>query len=268
MPRKPDDAPPSWLDLWLDATTWWVEPAARAVEPAARASAQLLTGQPPERALAELADGIARRFSGEHLELVLHDRKAGGRLDSLRIFRTRDRYEARADLSDGTFDGVPIDQVSIAVRSVAVEPGTPARLTGEGITITGTAGLERLVAWLDQRIDTWKLSVDSTATIVAVPHGRRLHGLSFVVDPSVRDDVLHLELRGGRWRRLRFGLPGWLRFTRTIDLPALSNDLALAEARVSDGQVEFRLRQPSASGTIDLTSVREAIVRGTQIIVG
>jgi hypothetical protein len=268
LPRKPGDTQPSWVDLWRDATTWWVEPAARAVEPAARASAQMLTGQPPERALAELVDGIARRFSGQHIELDLHGRVAQGRLDSLRVFRARERYEARADLSNGTFDGVPIEQVSIAVRSVAIEPGAPARLTAEGITIRGTAALEPLVDWLDPRLDDWNLSVDASGAIVAVPVDRRYRGAAFVVDPTVEHDVLHLVLRGGRWRALKLNLPGWLRFTRSIAIPPLPNDMTLDEARVRDGDVEFVLSQPSASGTIDLAAMRDAIIRGTRLIIG
>lgn len=273
LPRKPEDstAPPSWLDLWMDATTWWVEPATRASESAARASAQMLSGQSPEQMLADLVDGVARRFAGNRIEVVLHGRPAKGRLDSIRVFRKDDRYEAKIDVSDGSFDGVPIEQATITVRSLRIDPGVPSRATAEGITITGRAALEPLIAWVDTRIDDWTLSVSDDArgrAVIAAPHEARYRGASFVVDGTLRDNELHVELRGARWRMVKVGVPGWLRFTRTIPIRELSSGLRLDEATRRGDVVDFRLSLAEATGDIDLMAVRDAIVRGTRIIIG
>ncbi len=242
--------PRSWLDAWVDLTTWWVEPAV--------AAAQRFPAQ-AEELLAQMIDGVVARFGGERVDLTIRGQQVVATLDSMRLLRRRDRRELRIDLSDVDAAGVLFDTLGI-VASVRLEPGVQPTFVATGIAVEGCAPLEPVIAWIDDRIGEWLLEV-SDHQIIARRGGSEA---TFVVEPFVRDDTVRLELRGVRWRKFAIGLPRWLRIERAFPV-AMAPGWSLREARRDGDRVRFRLRGREVEQRLDAPRLREAIVRGAQL---
>jgi hypothetical protein len=240
----------SWLELWSEATRWWTQPAEH-VE---------TWGAAGSRLLAELVDGLAGRFEGRRIELVLGDRHTRATLDCLRLRRTGEVYEARVELREIDWDGWPIE--TLAVRAGSARVAAPARLNVTDIEVVGRSRLEPLIARLNPVLSAWQLCVDDQGRMEA----RRPRGtVTLVVEPTVREHQLHTELRGVRWHRLRLDVPTWLRLTRTRTLPSLAHRMSIVEATRWADVVEFRLAIPSISQRFDPGRLRDAISGGGPI---
>lgn len=244
----------SWLESWLDMTTWWVEPATRA-------SAQVLS-YGPERILVELVDGVALRFGGERIECSVRGRSVAAHLDWLRLVPRKDRYEAHLQLSNVDSDGFAFDHLSAVAQSLEVDPGRHSRVTLSDIEVKGRSALTPVVAWLGSRLTDWILTVDQTGAVIA---RHRVRGVTLVVEPTVDHDAFQLELRAVRWRGHRLQVPNWLRLKRTVATLQLEPGVTVIEARRRGQAIDFDLRVESIQQGFELAQLREAILHGARI---
>lgn len=237
----------SWLDSWMDMTTWWIAPVTAAAG-----------AMRPEQLLAQLVDGIATRFAGQRIVVSIDGRAVPARLDSLRLLRRDDRFEVRVDVREVEVQGVRVDELSAVARSVSIDPGVSTTIVARRVETTGRASLEDLVRWIDGRTDDWRLRLDPHGRVIAT-HVRR--SVDIVVEPVVRDGVAFLEMREvgrGRWH---VPVPAWLRLERTIDLQ-LHEGWTLVEARRSGDLVHFRLSCDELTHGFNPATLRDAILRG------
>jgi hypothetical protein len=237
----------SWLDMWTEATDWWVDPTVAGAKDLAAAN---------ERALAELVDGIVGRFEGQRVRFALGGRPVRAELDWIRLRRIGERYEARLELTDVEADGWSLSSLSVAAASIKIEVVPSPRLTVSGIEFAGRSSLRSFVPWLDAHVNEWSLSLDEDGRITACrAPGRRV----LVIEPVVRDGRLDAELRAARWRGMRLTLPMWLRVVRSVSLPALPHRICVLDARRQGGDVAFRATSPSLSEELELDRLRNAI---------
>jgi hypothetical protein len=171
-PRQ-DDAE-VWLQLWGQATRWWVAPVGggRGLVPA------------KEQLLVELIDGLRGRFEGRQIELVLGGQRLRAVLESIGLRRPGEHYDARVELRDVDRDGWRLETLSIAADSVKIESFPGPEFTASGITVIGSMAIGRLVAWLDERSVQWQLGVDGEGCVEVRRRGR---GLRMTVEPVVDD---------------------------------------------------------------------------------
>jgi hypothetical protein len=99
--------------------------------------------------------------------------------------------------------------------------------------------------------------------LIRARHRRRL--LTALVDASVRDNRLYIEIRRATWFGVR--IP-----RRVIDVPAIPLEHLPKDARIAhadrDGDlIRFRVELPEITGSFDLAQMRSAILAGTTLIV-
>lgn len=239
----------SWLDTWMDVTTWWVEPATAAVN---------ALGIDPEALLAQLVDGVMARFGGRSIDLDIHGRPVRASLDSLHLLRRGSSNDVHVDMSDVDADGLSIGHVTAIARAVTIEPGLQATVHASAIEVEGRSPLEAVVVWVDDRVPAWDLRV-ADGKVLARRSGS---AMTFGVDATVTDDVVRLEIRSVRWSRLRIGIPRWLRLERRVPLP-MQDGWSMADATTSGGDVRFRLLGDRVEHRLNPPSLRDAIRAGT-----
>ena len=237
----------SWLDVWTDATNWWVNPT---VAGGAREVAAA-----NERALAELLDGIVGRFEGQRVTLVLDGRPLRAVLDWIRVRRIDERYEARLELTEVEVNDWSLTSLSVAAASIRIEVIPTPRLTVSGIEITGRMALCRFILRLDQHVSQWHLAIDDGRITASRAPGRPV----IVIHPVVRDGRLEAEVRAARWRGMQLTLPMWLRIVRRLSLPALPYQLHVEHADLRRGDIEFQAHSPTITEELDLVRLRDAI---------
>jgi hypothetical protein len=254
----PPSSPSEFVDRWVEATTWWVEPVTRS-------SAVLRERMAPERLLAELIDGLLGRFGGQRLELVLRGHPVRGMLESLRVAHGDRELTVVADLADVEWDGPRLTQLQARARGVRISPGRPAAVGVAGVEVQGRTDLERIVRWADGRTGPWALEVDGDGRLHAVRDDRPLR---LTGDPAYVDGALELELRAVRWRTIEVRIPRWLRLRQAQPLPELPEGMQVLDAHRVDGEVSFRLGLAAMSAPLDLNGLRDAIVRGSAVPLG
>lgn len=242
----------SWIDTWMDVTTWWVEPATAAAN---------ALGIDPEALLVQLVDGVVARFGGRSIELDIDGRPVRASLDALRLRRRGASNELHVDLSDIDADGLPIHYLTAIARSVTLDAGLQPTVAAAGIEVEGRSPLAPLVAWVDERITAWDLSVDADNALVARKGPSKL---TFGVEASVTDGVVLLEIRSLRWNRRQVPVPRWLRLERRVPLP-MQDGWTMSEAASSGDQVRFRLLGERVEHRINPPSLRDAIRGGTRL---
>jgi hypothetical protein len=254
----PPTSPSEFVDRWVDATTWWVDPMSKT-------SAALRDRMAPERLLAELIDGLLGRFGGQRLELQLRGQRVRGLLESLRVV-SRDRTLAViADLADVDWAGPPLSRLQARARGVRVSPGVPGSVHVAGVDVHGSCDIADVVTWAEGRTGEWAVGLDPAGRLRAEHEERSVR---LTAEPSYADGRLDLELRAAEWKGFELRIPRWLRITRTQPLPALPDGMELVDAHRSGPDVWFRLALGEASSPLDLNRLREAIVRGAAVPVG
>jgi hypothetical protein len=251
---RPDDGE-AWLQLWDEATRWWVAPV--------QGRRELVTAM--EQLLVELIDGLRGRFEGRQIELVVGGARLRAVLELIRLRRPGGHYHARVELRDVDADGWRFEKLSIRVDSVKIESFPSPEFTASGITVIGSAVIDPLVAWLDGRVTQWHLGVDGEGRVEVRRRGR---GLRMTVEPVVEHDGFEVELVALRWGKMRLSPPRWLRLTRRFPVAPLQLGMSIVEARQRGRGVEFRLAVASVSRNIDAALVREAILRRLPIPLG
>jgi hypothetical protein len=253
-PSEPVRGERSWLDTWVNITTWWMEPAARA-------GAQVLS-YGPERILVEIVDGVVQRFGDGSIEFSAGERSGKANLDWLRLITRRGRHEAHLQLSDLEFDGFAFDHLSAVVDSVQIISGRHPRLTLDDIRVSGRSLLSVVVGWINDRTADWAITVEEAGTVVA---RHRVRDVTAEVELSVDHDRVEMELRAVRWRRHRVAVPPWLRLRRTIATLELPPGVTVVEARRHGPWFDFDLHVDSIGRTFELAQLRDAILRGGRI---
>lgn len=218
-----------------------------------------------ERLLVGLIDSLRSRFEGRQIEPVLGGARVRAVLESIRLPRPGARYDARVELRNVDGDRWRFDTLSIAADSVRIESFPLPEFTASGITVIGSAAIDTLVAWLDERVTPWHLSVDGDGRAVARRRGR---GPRMTIEPVVDHDAFEVELVALRWGKMRLSPPRWLRLTRRFRVAPLPLGMSIVEARRRGRGVEFRLAVASVSRNIDAALVREAILRRLAIPLG
>jgi hypothetical protein len=246
------------VDRWVDATTWWVEPAIKT-------SAALRERMSPERLLAEVIDGLLGRFGGQRLELVLRGHPVRGLLESLRVVGAGRSLGVIADLADVSWEGPRLSHLQARARGVRVAPGMPAEVGAEGMELQGRCDLDDLVTWAEGRTGPWSLATDDAGRLHADLQERSVR---LTAEPTYVDGRLELELRAARWRNLQVGIPRWLRLTRTQPLPPLPPGMEVLDAHRAGREVLFRLGLAEVTSPLDLGRLRDAILRGSAVPVG
>lgn len=255
MPNRPPTESPrgerSWLDSWVNATTWWMEPAARA-------GAQVLS-YGPERILVEIVDGVVQRFGDGSIEFSARGRSGQAHLDWLRLITRKGRHEAHLQLSDVKLDGYVFDHLAAVVESVQIISGRQPRLKLDDVRISGRAPLAAVAGWISQRSADWAIAVDDGGAVLA---RHRARDVTAEVELTVDHDRVEMELRALRWRRHRLPVPSWLRLRRTVTTLELARGVTVAEAHRRGQCVEFVLGVDSIDQTFELAQLRDAVLRG------
>ncbi|CAN5679971.1 hypothetical protein BH24ACT4_BH24ACT4_09820 [soil metagenome] len=137
-------------------------------------------------------------------------------------------------------------------------PGRQVTLQAEEVEVRGTAPLDVLVGWLDQRVAGWSLEIDDQGRVVA---RRRPGDPTLVADAQVVDGTLVLELRAVRWRAFHLRIPHWLRLERRVPVP-LGDGWTISEATRSGDRVRFDLVREGFREPVSAARLREAMLAG------
>jgi hypothetical protein len=240
-----------WLDAWLDVTKWWMDPVG-AMSAGRDAGAD---------ALAELADGIARRFEGRQIDVTVQGTRVQGTLDSLRLLR-RGGYEIRAELRDGSWDEVPFVRATAVAASAQLHAGTSPRLELAGVDVDAEVPIAPAIVWLDQHVDGWHLSIDDAGDLWARDERREV---DVRVEPAMTGPEVAIDVVGARWRGRTVGLPRWLRLRRHLAVALPDGVEILRAVRVGD-VVHARFRLGPIDEPVDLTALRRSISNGLSLV--
>jgi hypothetical protein len=245
----------SWLDQWFAKTAEWADPVATL---GAGAATALL----PDVLVSVLSEGVARRFGGQRIDVMLRGQPVSGQLDSLRVKRTGASFRAHTDLTDVDWNGYGFNSLTVTAHGVRLIPSLATRFETEQVDLEGELPLTELIAWLNGHGLQWTLGVDDSGLIRAVHTRRRLVAL---VDAAVLDDLLRIEVKRATW--MGIAIPSALLTARTMRLPALPNDGRIVHASRVGDTVRFAIDLASMSGTVDLAQVRNAIAAGTRLAI-
>jgi hypothetical protein len=254
----PPSNPAEFVDRWVEATSWWVEPVTRS-------SAVLRERMAPERLLADLVDGILGRFGGQRLELVLRGHPVRGLLESLRVAHGDRELGVVADLADVEWSGPTLNQLQARARGVRLAPGLPGEVGVSAVDVQGRTDLDRIVRWVEGRTGPWSVELDADGRLHAERDGRPFR---LTADPSYADGALELELRAVRWRTVEVRVPRWLRLRQAQPLPDLPDGIEVIDAHRVGDEVRFSLAVAAMTAPLDLGRLRDSIVRGAALPLG
>jgi hypothetical protein len=226
------------LDFWIDATK--------------RAAGALLSGaaawrEESERLVAENVERIARRFRGREIVLRGGGKSLRGVLVSLELRGSSGRA-AELVLSDALWSAMRVRTLSIVAEQLAMTPPPSVGVTLHGMRVTGEMEFAELIAWVDERVPQWTLTVDHAGMLRATSlDGTR----RFALEPVVIGGQLEVEVRGVSFHGVGARVPRWLRVTRKIPLP-LPEGVSITEARKNGQDVAFALTLPPVTRSFDL----------------
>lgn len=238
------------MELWLEATKWWAG--------SARIAADGVWVDVHGQILANLVDGLMGGFAGKAIELDVDGRKARATLESVWLGRRGGRFEARLDLRDLTWDGWAVQSLSIHAPSIELTPSLDTQLRAAHVRAEGRASLATLARCLDERVPGWSFRSGEQGMLAV---GRRGRHRTWLVEVLVEEGRCRCELRGIRCRRLRLGVPRWLRLTRSFALPTPPGEASIVDARSCGGVVNFRASVPEIIRRLDLAQLREVVRR-------
>ncbi|CAM3828493.1 hypothetical protein [Smaragdicoccus niigatensis] len=241
------------------------------IEPLATLSAGTATALMPDSVLYAINEGLVPRLLGRRVDLRYKDRVIQGTLRGLEVRRARARLAVRATLDDLSWNGLEVSHLRIHAEGVQVIPGVPARIWVERIELRGDLVVESVVSWLNGKGLDWELYAHDPAprkadagpdNFVAYHRQRRIRA---VIDASVTDDTVHVQVVRGRWYGLR--IPRTKLTSWAFPLTPIGNDVRILHARRSGETVHVVLDLPSVKGQIDLGQMRDAIIAGTRYVI-
>lgn len=224
-------------------TTSWVDPVATL-------GAGTMTALVPDTVMTALSLGIARRFVGREIAVTLQGVPVTARLGSLRVRRQGAHFQSLVRLTGIDWDGHQLEEVTAVANGVRLVPGVPTRVTTARIDLEGRVAVSALLAGINSRGLDWTLQAEDSGLIRAEHRHRRLIA---VVDASVADDVLLIEVIRARWR----GVPVPRRYlpAPAIPLPPLPNEARNVRATRDGHVVRFTLEIPTLSSSFDLAQL-------------
>ena len=252
------------------------------MEPLATLSAGTATALMPESVLYAINEGLVPRLLGRRVDLRYKDRVIQGTLRGLQVRRARARLAVRATLDDLSWNGLEVSHLRILAEGVQVIPGVPARIWAERIELRGDLVVESVVSWLNGKGFDWELYAHDPAprnaeftsrrrpfsgdagpdNFVAYHRQKRIRA---VIDASVTDDTVHVQVVRGRWYGLR--IPRTKLTSWAFPLTPIGNDVRILHARRSGETVHIVLDLPAVKGQIDLGQMRDAIIAGTRYVI-
>lgn len=246
-PRKASDQ--SWLDSWLDLTTWWVEPAKNIADRARRTD--------PRVVLLEIVEGISRQFESQRFDAVVRSTPVSGILESIRIVRS-ETVEARVELRDVRIADFAIERISANVPSIDLQLARDVRLSADRPIVQLHIRLRELVEWARSSVpDVWMLRLDHADHLWA---NHRTRPVRLRLDPELRDENVELTVRAVRLWDHTFHLPRWLRPSRTV-APPLPAGMQLIGAFTFGDHVDATIELQPLDERIDLAQLRNAVAR-------
>ncbi|MFD4181313.1 hypothetical protein [Rhodococcus sp. NPDC058514] len=224
------------------------------VDPVATLGAGTMTALVPDPVMTALSLGIARRYVGREVAVTLQGVPVTAQLGSLRVRRQGAHFESRARLTGIVWGGHELEEVTAVANGVRLVPGVPTRVHTARIDLEGRVALSALVTEVNGRDLDWTLQAEESGLIRAAHRHRRL---TAVVDASIVEDVLRIEVIRARWR----GLPVPRRYlpAPVIPLPPLPNGARNVHATREGHVVRFTLEIPTLSSSFDLTQLLRMI---------
>ncbi|WP_040787881.1 hypothetical protein [Nocardia paucivorans] len=246
---------PTWPEQWLSHTMAWLDPVADL-------GAGTVTALMPDVLLTVLSEGILSRFHGRQISATLLGHELTGTLTMLKVRRRGAHFHIDAALTGLRWDDHPIEELTLVCHGVRLVPGVPTKIRINRVEITGTATTAALVEWLGTREGDWLLTLSPDGLIHAGHRRRRVKAL---LDASITDNMLHLDVRRATWWGLP--LPARMRAVEPTMLPDLPRGGIVRRAARDDERIRFEIEVPDISGSFDLAQIRSAIVAGTTLIV-
>ena len=246
-PRQASDQ--TWLDTWLDLTTWWVEPAKSMAERARRTD--------PRVVLLEIVEGISRQFESQHFDAVVRSTPVSGILESIRLVRG-ETVDARVELRNVKIGDLSVARISANVPSVGLQIGRDVRLSADRPMVQLHIEARELLDWLRPNVpDIWSIRLDHADHLWAT---HRTRPVELRLEPELHGDIVELAVRRIRVWDHTFRLPRWLRPSRTIE-PPLPDGMQLIGAFVSGAYVDATIELQPLDERIDLAQLRNAVAR-------
>jgi hypothetical protein len=271
---------------WFEQTAWWnTATLARA----------------PHRALVELLEAVAGRFTGRELTMQVRAHAVRLRVNAVRV-EAREvpdavedplgwwaetsgvsefvRWSRRVigfddaddappidvvalDATDVHIDGLLVGSVAAHVGGVRLDPGVsaPELVTGP-IELDVQTTRARVVDWLRREFPAWDIEQRLDGLIALRLPRRRIRVL---VRPTVHGRTVRIETVGVVVLRRRVRLPRMLVRTRVYALPPLDPSLELVDVRVTGDDVALRLRHEGIRQPLRLDALRTAIRDGRSV---
>jgi hypothetical protein len=280
---------PAELSRWFDETAWWDTAT---------------FGRSPHRALVELLEAVAGRFTGREVALQMRGRAIRLRMNGVRI-RTRDmpnavedpvrwwaettgvgelfRWSLRAiglddaraappvetvalDATDVTIDGLSVGSVAAVVDGVRLDPAVPVpELVTGPIELDVRTTRASVVDWIRRVAPAWNIEPFPHGLLaVRVP---RRH-VRVLIRPTLLGRFVGIEPVGIIVFGLAVRLPRVLARTRVRPLPPLDASLEIVDTSVDGDEVTLRLRHHGIRQPLHLDAMRRAITDGTTKLTG
>jgi hypothetical protein len=280
---------PSWsapgeATSWFDQTSWWSGPG---------------LARTPQRALVELLEAVAGRFTDRDLSVNVREHDIGLRVTDVRI-RAREARSAAdnplgwfADTAgvrelfrwsrsvmkrgDGIGDVPPVEAVSVEATDVVLDGARvgDVSLHVDGMqldprvpfpdVVTGPLELEvrttraRVVDWVRGRWPDAQLRGHADGLVSLVLPRPRVR---MVVRPTVDTESVTVETVAVILLGRQLRLPRFLVRTRVYPLPRLDPEVELVDVAIDGDDVMFRFRHAGVRQSINLDVLRSAIRDG------
>jgi hypothetical protein len=291
-PRRASDSAlwslPSWssprdVSSWFDETAWWTSPS---------------FARTPNRALVELLEAVAGRFTDRELSLQFRTHAVRLRVDAVQVrgrpdpsavddpFRWVVERSGVSDLvrwgrgvigfgagqaappveavefdaSEVHVDDLFVGNVEVRVDGMRLDAGVPYPEV-----VTGPIELEvrttrgRVIEWLRRAYPAWDLQLRPDGLVALSVPGRRWRML---VRPTVDAHTLRTEIVGVLVLRRAVRLPRFLVRTRVDALPPLDPSVELLDVQIAGDDVTLRVRHDGLRQTVRLDALRAAVREG------
>ncbi|MET7770446.1 hypothetical protein [Nocardia sp. NPDC005366] len=245
----------SWLEQWVTVTTSWVDPLADL-------GMGTVTALMPDVLMTMLSEGILSRFGGREVTATLLGHDVHATLQVLQVRRRGAHFQSKTVLSRMRWDAHPIEAVTVISHGVRMIPGVPTKVRTSHVDVEGALTVAALVGWLNEQPLDWELMVEESGLIRAAHRTRRL---SVLLDASITDDMLTVDIRRAHWLGVR--VPRTLIRAPGLRLDGLPHRARVAYATREGDLVRFRVELPEMTGSFDLAQIRSAIVTGTTLII-
>ncbi len=279
---------PSWpsprdAGRWFEQTAWWNTPT---------------FARSPERALVELVEAVAGRFTGRELTLNVRAHAVRLRVAAVRV-RERAvpsavedplrwwaetsgmnefvRWSRRVvglddaddaapvdalvlDATDVHLDGLPVGRVAVQVDGMRLEPGLPLPTLVTGpIEFDVHTTREQIIDWVRREVPAWGIEPRPDGFIALRMPRRRVRVL---VRATPSASGLRIDTVGVLVFRRELRFPRRLIRTRVHTLPPLDPALEIVGVTVDGDDVSLRVRHEGIRQPLRLDALRTAIRDG------